>query len=157
MDIANSYESFSERAKNLLRETKLLQINKSANILIELFGQEAAFSKIKSKRVGQQIEMGFPALEGSLTFTLVNKREDFNCTYGKPDNPIATIVINVEDDEILNLISSIIRLKSNIIGLLRIAPKLITGKLKVKGSLFSAIKLCQLMMIGHHEVYNGQL
>ncbi len=148
---------FTEKANTLLKETKLLQICKSANILIDLFGLDKSFQKVKPKHLGKQIEMLFPALNGSLTFNIVSKRDDFKCVFGQPKQPAATIVINVKDEKILQLISSIIRLKRNLFGLMRIAPKLLTRKLKIKGSLFSAITLCQSMMIGQHITYKGQL
>ena len=153
----DSLETLAERALDLLRETKLLQINKSANILIDLFGLERSFKKISSKKVGKQIEMYFPALEGSLTFTLVSKRDDFKCLYGKPANPAATIIINVKESKVLALISSIIRLKNNLFGLMRILPKLLTFQIRIKGSLMVAISLCRIMMVGQHETYKGQL
>lgn len=149
---------FASRAEALLKETKLLQINKSANILIDIFGIEKSFEKLNDKHIGKQIEMQFPALDnGSLTFTLVSKVEDFKCIFGKPKNPEAIIVINVKEKDILSLISYIIKLKNNIFGLLKLVPKLLTRKIKIKGSLIAAIRLCQIMMIGEHEVYTGQL
>ncbi|MHA1148006.1 MAG: hypothetical protein ACTSR8_07140 [Promethearchaeota archaeon] len=151
------YKSLSKRANDLLRETKLLQISKSANILIDIFGLQKSFSKIKPKKVGKQVEMYFPALNGSLTYTLVDKQENFKCIFGKPENPVATITMNVKDEKVLKLISDIVKLKRNIFGLMRIAPKVLTRKLKIKGSWISALNLCQLMMIGQHEVYKGQL
>lgn len=156
-EINNSFEDLSNRAQDLLRETKLLQISKSANILMDIFGLQKSFSKIKPKKVGQQVEMYFPALKGSLTFTLVDKQEDFKCLFGKPENPVAIITMNVKDKKVLKLISDIVKLKRNIFGLMRIAPKVLTRKLKIKGSWFSALNLCQIMMIGQHEVYKGQL
>ena len=156
-NIDNSLESLSKRANDLLRETKLLQISKSANILTDIFGLQKSFSKIKPKKVGQQIEMFFPALDGSLTFTLVDKREDFKCLFGKPEDPVAIITMNVKDEKVLKLISDIVKLKRNIFGMMRIVPKILTRKLKIKGSWFSALNLCQIMMIGQHDVYKGQL
>ncbi|MHA1293282.1 MAG: hypothetical protein ACTSQJ_11525 [Promethearchaeota archaeon] len=153
----NAKVSFTLRVRNLLKETKALQIVKSANMLIDLFGLEKAFKRIKPKRIGQQIEMLFPAINASINFTLVSKREDFKCNFGKPKNPVSTIVINVKEDKILKMISDILVLKDNIFGLLKILPKMITGKLKIKGSLFAAILLCRCMMIGKHEIYKGQL
>ncbi len=152
-----SLSAFTERANTLLTETKLLQICKSANILIDLFGLDKSYQKVKPKHLGKQIEMQFPALNGSLTFTIVSKRDDFKCAFGPPKQSAATIVINVKEENVLALISSIIRLKRNLFGLMRIAPKMLTRKLKIKGSLFTAITLCQTMMIGQHITYKGQL
>jgi hypothetical protein len=147
----------AERARDLLKETKVLQVVKSANMLIDLFGIDKAFKRIKPERVGQQIEMNFPAFNNSITFTLASKKEDFNCIFGKPENPEATIIFNVKPDKTLKAISGILKLKDNLFGLMKILPKLITRKIKIKGSLAAALLLCRMMMIGKHEIYKGQL
>ena len=152
-----SEDTFEERAKSLLKETKLLQITKSANILISLFGFEKAFDRISEKCMGTQIEMHFPALEGSLTFTMVSSREEFECEFGAPEDPAARIIMNVNDEDILKLISEILILKDNLFGLMRLVPMMLTGKIKIKGSYIAAILLCRTMMIGKHEMYDGQL
>jgi hypothetical protein len=146
-----------ERAKNLLKETKLLQIVKSANMLTDLFGFDAAFQRIKPKREGKQIEMYLRALEGSLTFTLASNKANFKCNIGQPINPVAKIIINVKEDKILKTVSKIIVLKDSLFGLMKLAPLLITRKIKVKGSLIAALLLCRCLMIGGHEIYKGQL
>jgi len=145
------------RARGLLKETKLLQLTKSANILIDLYGIKKAFKRIKPKRIGQQIEMTFPPLDNSITFTLVSKKEDFHCVFGKPEDPVSIITINAEADKILKVVSEILVLKDNIFGLMRLIPKIITRKIKIKGSLIAAILLCRFLMMGKHEIYKGQL
>lgn len=152
----NNSNQLEDRAKELLRETKLLQITKSANIVIDIFGIQKAFDRVK-KREGQEIEMYFPALDGSITFTLVSDCRKFDARCRTPSNPAAKIIMNVKDEDILQLISDIMTLKDNIFGLIRMLPKLLTGKIKIKGSLISAIILCRCMMIGKHEMYKGQL
>ena len=147
----------TNRAVNLLKETKLLQIVKSANMLVDLFGFDAAFQRINPKREGQQIEMYFQALEGSLTFTLASNKANFKCIIGQPINPVAKIIVNVKEDKILKTVSKIIVLKDSLFGLMKITPLLITRKMKVKGSLIAALLLCRCLMIGGHEIYKGQL
>ncbi|MFX1382715.1 MAG: hypothetical protein ACFFBP_09725, partial [Promethearchaeota archaeon] len=60
-------------------------------------------------------------------------------------------------DNVLKTISEILALKDNLFGLMKIVPKLITGKLKIKGSLISAILMVRCLMMGKHEMYKGQL
>ena len=153
----NASPTLMESANYLLKETKALQIVKSANMLIDLFGFNEAFERIKPKREGKQVEMQFPAIDNSITFTLTSNKEEFNCIFGKPENPAATIVINVGRDKILKVLSQILVLKDNLFGLMRLVPKLITRKLKIKGSLITAIVLCRCMMMGKHEMYKGVL
>ncbi|MGQ4873943.1 MAG: hypothetical protein ACP6IY_07730 [Promethearchaeia archaeon] len=153
----DSLKTLTQRAESLLNEIKTLQFVKSANILIGVFGMERGFKRIKKKRLGQQIEMHFPALGTSITFTLVQKMEDFKCVFGKPNNPVAKIILNVKKDKILETASWIIRQKDNIFSLIKILPKVLIGKIKIKGSLIAAILLCRCLMIGKHDVYKGQL
>jgi hypothetical protein len=148
---------FYSSATEFLNEVKLLQIVKSANILVDLFGFQKAFDRIKPKEQGTQIEMFFPALKGSITFTLVSDKEKFHAIDGQPKDPVGKIVIDVEEKDILRLISEILVLKDNLIGLMKIAPKVLKGQLKLKGSWKAAIKLCRCMMIGKHKMYKGQL
>lgn len=135
----------------------LLQITRSAEMLIDLFGFEKAFKRIKAKREGKQVEMCFPSLDGSITLPLVSKIENFKPIYGKTNNPVTRIIFNVKADNVLKTISEILALKDNLFGLMKIVPKLITGKLKIKGSLISAILMVRCLMMGKHEMYKGQL
>jgi len=145
------------KAEEIIKETKILQIAKSAMMLIDLFGFEKSFKRIKPKMEGKQVELYFPSLGGSLTMTLVSKKEDFQASYGKANNPAATLIFNVMEENVLKLISDLLVLKDNIYGILKIIPKLLTRKLKIKGSIKTAILLGRILMIGKHEMYKGQL
>ncbi len=112
------------KALNLVDEAKLLNFAKMANVLIELFGLDDPFRKI-GKREGQEVEMKFPALNGSLNFILVSDRSKFESRFGTSKNPTATILINVKREDAIKLVSSIITLRSNLFGILRIVPKLL--------------------------------
>jgi len=140
------------RARDLVRETKLLNLARMANILIDLYGLEDAFQRI-GKREGQEIEMRFPSLEGAFNFTLVSSKENFECRIGRARDPVAIIIINVKAEKAIKIISEIIRLPDGIVSILKIIPKYLTRKLKIKGSLIAAIKLCRCMMIGKNSMY----
>ena len=143
-----------EKAFELVRETKIANFAKLANMLIDLFGIPEAFKKfVKPKREGQQVEMVFPAINDSLIITLTQDKNKFHALYGKATNPIAKIVFDVKREKLAIEVGKLIRQKSNIFGLLSLVPKLITRKLKIKGSLFGAIAAARIMMIGKHHVY----
>jgi len=136
----------------LLKESKLLNLAKLANMLVDLFGLEDGFEKV-GEREGQEVELYIPAFEGYLKFTLVKKKENFECQAERAKDPIATVVINVREEKVLKVISQIIRSKANIIGLAKLVPKLILGKIKIKGSLMAALSLVKCIMIGKNEIY----
>ncbi len=140
------------RAENLIRNTKILNIARLAKMLVDLYGQDEPFKKV-GKYKGKEIELYLKELDGYITFILTSDRNNFNCHAEKAIDPVARIIINVKEDKILNVISSIIRSKSNIFGLAKLLKYIIPGKAKIKGSYVAAIKLVRCLMIGKHEMY----
>ncbi len=140
------------RADNLVRETKILNIARLAKMLVDLFGLDEPFQKI-GKYEGKEIEMYLKELDGYITFTLTSERQNFECQVQKAISPIARITITVKEEKILQVLSSIIRSKSNLFGLTKLLKYIIPGKARIKGSYIAAIKLVRCLMIGKHEVY----
>jgi len=145
--------SIDIRADDLIRETKVLTIARLAKMLVDLFGLDGPFEKV-GKHNGQEIEMYFAELDGYITFILTSERGNFDCVAEKATNPIARLIITVEEEKILGVISSMIRSKNNIFSLIRLMKYIIPGKAKIKGSYVAAIKLIRCLMIGKHEVYS---
>lgn len=153
MKVANIKER-EIRANKLVTEAKLANFAFLANMLLDLFGLDDAFQKyVKPKREGQIVEMQFPTLNGSITFILTKDRKEFLAQVKKPENPVATIIINVKREKTTLVAGKIIRLKSNIFGLMRIFPYILTRKLKIKGSRGAAITLCRVLMVGKNQIY----
>jgi len=142
------------KAENLVRETKVLNIARLAKMLVDLFGLDEPYKKI-GKRAGEEIEMYLVELDGYITFVLTSDRQNFNCRVEKSNNPVARLIINVEEEKILSVLSSIIRSKNNIFGLIKLLKYLIPRKIKIKGSYVAAIKLVRCLMIGKNEVYKN--
>lgn len=124
-------------------------------MLVDLFGLDEAFQNI-GKREGQEIELYVPELEGYITFVLTSDRNKFNCKVERANDPVSMIIINVKEKDIVKVISSIIRSKNNIIGLIKLLKFIIPGKAKIKGSYVAAIKLIRCLMIGKNEVYKNK-
>ncbi len=124
-------------------------------MLIDLFGLDEAFQNI-GKREGQEVELYVRALEGYVTFVLTSDRNKFNCKGERANDPVSRIIINVKEKDIIKVISSIIRSKNNIIGLIKLLKYIIPGKAKIKGSYVAAIKLIRCLMIGKNEVYKNK-
>ena len=136
-----------------MRETKVLTIARLAKMLVDLFGIDDPFEKV-GKHNGEEIEMYFSELDGYITFTLTSERENFDCRAEKANSPIARLIVTVEEEKILGVISSIIRSKNNLFSLMKLLKYIIPGKAKIKGSYIAAIKLVRCLMIGKHEVYS---
>ncbi len=146
--------SMDIKAENLVRETKVLNIARLANLLVDLFGLDEPFKKI-GKWEGEEIEMYFVELDGYITFTLTSERKNFDCRVEKANNPVARFIITVEEEKILSVFSNIIRSKSNIFGLMKLLKYIIPRKAKIEGSYVAAIKLVRCLMIGKNEVYKN--
>ena len=129
-----------------------MNLAKRDSMLIELFGCSPAFKRI-GKREGQIVEMYFIDLEGSIHFKLVVDRNQFECRFGKPENPTAIIIVKGEREEVIKIVSKVICLKDNLFGLIKILPLFIKRKIKINGSFIAAIKLCRCMMVGKHPMF----
>ncbi|TXT64861.1 MAG: hypothetical protein BAJALOKI1v1_510001 [Promethearchaeota archaeon] len=149
----HSTDDREQKALKLLKETRILNIVRLANMLIDLFGLEEAFTKV-GKRAGQEVEIYIPSLDGYLTFPLVAKKKNFECRAEKAKNPVATVVFNVKKEDVLKVMSNIIKSKANISGLAKLIPKFMTRKIKINGSLFAALTLVKILMIGKNDIYN---
>jgi hypothetical protein len=147
--------SINIKADELMRETKVLNIARLAKMLVDLFGLDEPFKKV-GKYEGEEIELHLVELEGYITFILTSEKENFDCVAEKARSPIARLVITVEEEKILDLISRIIRSKNNNISLIKFSRFIITGKAKIKGSYLAAIKLVRCLMIGKHEVFGSK-
>jgi len=142
-----------KRAHDLINETKLLNIARLAKLLIEIYGFNEPFKKI-GKREGQEIEFYFPSLNGYLTFILVKNKDNFEPTMGRSKTPVSCVTLNVNRDDVVRVVSDIVRMKFNIFGILRFLFKyIITRKIKMSGSLGATLKLLRCIALGKHEMY----
>ncbi|MFX1480993.1 MAG: hypothetical protein ACFFCI_23155 [Promethearchaeota archaeon] len=121
-------------------------------MLIDLYGQDEPFKKV-GKHNGKEIELYLKELDGFITFILTSDRTNFTCHAERAKDPAAQIIINVKEQKILAVLSSIIRSKSNLFGLAKLLKYIILRKAKIKGNYTAAIKLARCLMIGKHEMY----
>lgn len=143
----------NEKANDLIRQTKISNIARLAKMLVDLFGLDEPYKKI-GKYQGQEIEMYLKELDGYITFIVPSERAHFNCFVKKAENPVAKVIIKVKEEKIIKVLSSIIRSKANLFGILKLLKYLIPRKIIIKGSYIAAIKLTRCLMIGKHNVYN---
>ena len=122
-------------------------------MLVDLFGLDEPFEKIGKDLEGQEVELYLSNLDGYITFILTSDRQKFECRAEQANNPIAKIMITVKEENIIKVISNIIRSKSNIFGIIKLLKYIIPRKAIIKGSYKAAIKLVRCLMIGKNEVY----
>jgi hypothetical protein len=123
-------------------------------MLVDLFGLEEPFQNI-DKREGQEIEMYLRELDGYITFILTSDINKFDCRAERAKDPVSKITINVKKEDVLRVLSNIIRSKNNIFGLIKLLKHIILGNVKIKGSYMATIKLIRCLMIGKHDVYKN--
>jgi hypothetical protein len=145
-------ETKPDRADDLVRQTKISNIARLAKMLVDLFGLDEPYKKI-GKYQGQEIEMYLKELDGYITFIIPTERANFNCFVKKAENPVAKVIIKVKEEKIIQVLSSIIRSKANLFGIIKLLKYLIPRKIVIKGSLIAALKLTRCLMIGKHDVY----
>jgi len=146
-----------QRALNLIKETRIANVAKLANMLIDLFGMPEAFKKyIKPKREGKIVELEFPTLGDSVYVSLTRDKDKFHAIHGKPAHRDAAIIINVNRAKTGLVLGKLIRQKSNVFGILSLVPNIIRRKIKIKGSLWTALSLARTMMIGKNDVYKDK-
>ncbi len=143
----------NERAMKLLEQTRILNFARLAKLLVDLFGLDESFKKV-GEREGQEVEIQIPSLNGYLSFTLVTKKGDFSSRAERAQNPAATIILDIEKENVIKVLSEIIKSKANVFGFMKLIPLFITGKIKVKGSIFTVLALVRCIMIGNNEIYN---
>ena len=124
-------------------------------MLVDLFGLDDQFQKV-GKHDGQEVELFFPSLDGYITFILSSDRQKFDCRLGEAENPVSKITLKIKEEDILKVLSKIIRSKDNIFGLLKVGKLFILGKVKIKGSFAAAITLTKCLMIGKNEIYKNK-
>ena len=142
------------KAESIIKETKVLTIARLAKMFIDLFGSDKTFKKI-GKRAGQEIEVYFKDIDEYITFILTLERKNFECYVERAKNPISKVIITVKEDKVLRVFSNIVRLKSNIFGLIKLLKYIIPGKIKIKGSYFATLKWARTIMIGNHSIFKN--
>jgi hypothetical protein len=122
-------------------------------MLVDLFGLDEPFENIGKDLEGQEVELYLRNLDGYITFVLTSDRQKFECRAEKANNPLASITITVREENIIKVISAIIRSKSNVFGIIKLLKYIIPRKAIIKGSYKVAIKLVRCLMIGKNDVY----
>ncbi|MHA1292452.1 MAG: hypothetical protein ACTSQJ_07275 [Promethearchaeota archaeon] len=141
------------KAFELIKEAKIGNLVKMSNMLVELFLKPELFKKyVKPKREGKIVEMEFPSIQDSIHVELTREKNKFIIKQGKPANSSAKIIVNVRREEIAKMIG---RLSNNrgLKGFFFLLKSLITGKLKLKGSIASAVTFTKIMRINEKEIY----
>ncbi len=126
-------------------------------MLVDLFGIEENFAKLKKKRNGQKIEFFFKNEGYSMTITNVSTCKEFNAEAKAAKDPVAKLTFNIEFKKALKVIAKVINTKRTFMGLVSVGlfllPKLITKKAEVDGSLIGAVAGLRAMMFGKSPHY----
>jgi len=147
--------SKSERAELLKEEVFAGTVGRLFQMLVDIYGdlELNSLKKIVGKREGQEVNLEFQALNQTVAFSLSKSR--LAPHIGKSDKAVATVILNMDKEDLIPSFVEFIRTKNNIVGLLKAIFKYyLTRKIKVKGSLGGGITLWRLLFIGKHSMYD---
>ncbi len=136
-----------------IQTVRLLNIARLALILVDLYGNEASFTKVR-RYDNKEVELMLKSYHGSITFTLSSQKSKFSSKIEKARDPAAIVILNVVKKDVLKVLGGIIRSKYNVIGLTKILRLLILKKIQIKGSIMAALSLARCLMIGNNDIYN---
>ncbi len=142
----------TEADQNLRDEARASSLGRLFQLLTDIFGQKKQMLSL-GKIDGAEVLAVFPSLGGrSVTWKVSNCH--ILPYMNKSDHAAAQIVFNVPRDAIVPLIVDVIRTKANVQGLFKLVFKyVLPGKVKLKGSLTTALKVIMALMVGAHPMY----
>ncbi|MEX2685000.1 MAG: hypothetical protein Q6373_025720 [Candidatus Sigynarchaeota archaeon] len=138
--------------QDLRDEARVSSLGRLFQLLTDIFGQKQQMQAL-AKIDGAEVLAVFPSLGDRAVTWKVS-----NCHIlpfmNKSDHAAAQIVFNVPRDAIVPLIVDVIRTKANVSGLCKLVFKyVLTGKVKLKGSMATALKIIMALMVGAHPMY----
>ncbi|MBN2151505.1 MAG: hypothetical protein JW839_08670 [Candidatus Lokiarchaeota archaeon] len=138
--------------QDLRDEARASSLGRLFQLLTDIFGQRKQMLSL-GKIDGAEVLAVFPSLGDRCVTWKVS-----NCHIlpymSKSDHTAAQIVFNVPRDAIVPLLVDVIKTKANVQGLLKLLFKyVLTGKVKLKGALTTALKVIMALMVGAHPMY----
>lgn len=133
-------------------KTKVSHLARLFQILTDTYGQKKQMNALR-KLEGEEISAYFPRL-GNRYASLKSSDAHLIPFLGKSNDPVAIIEFNLSSDDIVPVINDVIRTPANLIGVLKLSIKyILSGKIKLRGSLMKAILFLKTIMIGKHPMY----
>lgn len=136
-------------------QTKVSHLARLLQILTDTYGIPKNMNALKSME-GSEVSAFFPKLGGRYATIKIS-----NCClypiFSKAEKPVATIIFNLKNEEIVPVINDVIKTPANLFGIGKLVVKyVITGKIKLKGSLFKALTIIKTIMLGQHPMYQKE-
>lgn len=142
----------NQLALDLRKQTIAGNIGRLFQMLVDIYGGDIQSLEKVKKREGQEVQLFFKALETTITLNLSKVR--LKAYMRESENAVATVILNMKEEKLIQVIVDLIRTKNTFAGLLKVFIKyIIPGKIKLKGSWGAAIKVVKLLNIGTHPMY----
>jgi hypothetical protein len=105
------------------------------------------------KMEGNEISAYFPKL-GKRYATIKISNCSLYPIFVKAEHPSAIITFNLNSEQIVPVINDVIKTPATVVGIAKLFLKyVITGKIKLGGSLFKALAVIKTIMLGKHSMY----
>lgn len=136
-------------------KTKVSHLARLFQILTDTYGIEKQMEALR-KIEGEEISAYFPQLGSRYASLKVSDAHLIPFT-GKSRDPAAIITFNLGNNEIVPVINNVLRTPASLFGIAQLSVKyILTGRIKISGSLRKAIIFLKTIMIGDHPMYNKE-
>jgi hypothetical protein len=144
----------TDDSQNTRFTAKVSNLGRLFQILTDVFGQDNL--KGLKKIEGQEVLLLFPKMNNAGVIIKVIHGRIFPLEY-KSHKPPHSIEFWVEADEVVPLLNEVIRTPATMFGIIKIfSSKVLTGKVKPKGSLRIIIQIMKALMSGKHPMYKKE-
>ena len=136
------------------KAVRLRAIANMLYLLVNIYGLPESKKRMK-KIDGKEFIIGFPALDGSITYKVSGDR--VVPFIGESEKATGRFIFKIKEDKIMPTIQDVIRMPGTTLGVLKLVFKyMLTGKVRFGGSIFSTINFVKCIMIGKHEMYGKE-
>jgi hypothetical protein len=144
-----------EKMRDFRWQIKISHFARLFQILTDVYGISENMGKLRNME-GMVVNAAFPKMNQQYASIRIS-----NCHFypqeGKAEHAVATIIFNLEANQIVPTINDVIRTNANLLGLTKLTFKyLLPGKIGIRGSLFKAICFIMSIMLGKHPMYQAE-
>lgn len=149
------YEESDDSIIDFKYKAKVSHLARLLQILTDTYGIPKNMNALKGME-GSEVSAFFPKL-GKRYATIKISNCCLYPIFSKAEKPVATIIFNLESDEIVPVINDVIKTPANLLGITKLVFKyVVTGKIKLRGSLFKALTIIKTIMLGKHPMYQKE-
>ncbi len=122
-------------------------------IFIEIYADEKRYKFLDGLN-GDEIELEFPNLGGSVLFKIYDRR--IIDTVGGSEDATVKLIMKAPKENVVQEMQPILQNSNGIIGILKLVWWMIKGGVAKRGSLMKALKFMRVIMMGNSKEFKKQ-